>query len=98
MKLVSFTGNVEWQALQEIEMASPSTLFLDIPLTEILVKVDPSAVVLFTELKKGDKILDTDLHYFVKPKDLKLTEPGIKTEIIEKAGVIEILMTVDKNG
>jgi beta-mannosidase len=90
MKLVSFSGKVEWQALQDIEMASPSTLFLDKPLTEILVKVDPSAVVLLTELKQGDKLLDTDLHYFVKPKDLKLKDPELTTKILETGDLIEI--------
>ncbi|MCK7536112.1 MAG: hypothetical protein MZV63_36555 [Marinilabiliales bacterium] len=30
------------------------------------------------------------MHYFVKPKDLKLIDPGIKTEITEKADVIEV--------
>jgi beta-mannosidase len=90
MKLVTFTGKVEWQATQDVEMASQSIIFLDKPLSEILNKVDSSSVVLVSELRQGDKLIDTDLHYFVKPKNLKLLDPQIKTEISEKGDLVEI--------
>jgi beta-mannosidase len=114
MKLLSFTGKVEWQAIQEVEMTSRSnplnrkvenqelqenemtsqtTHFLNKPLTEILGKVDPSTVVLVSELKQGDKLLDTNLHYFVKPKNLDLKDPNIKSKIHEKGDLIEITLT-----
>jgi len=51
-------------------MTSRPILFLNEPIAEILEKIDPSNVVLVSELKQGDKILDTDFNYFVNPKTL----------------------------
>ncbi|MCK9400847.1 MAG: glycoside hydrolase family 2 protein [Bacteroidales bacterium] len=93
MKLVSFTGKVEWEAVQEFEMTAQSILFLNSPLTEILGKIDLSSVVMVSELRQGDILLDTDFHYFVKPKNLDLTNPNIKAEIKEKGDLIEISLT-----
>jgi len=90
MRLVDFAGKVEWQYNQETGLKSKEIIF---PVKEILGNADPAAVVLVSELKNGDEILDSDLHYFVKPRDLKLTDPVIKTEIIEKGDIIEVSLT-----
>lgn len=93
MKLVSFDGKVEWQAVQEVEMNSQSGNFLYKPLSEIIGKADRASVVLVSELSRDDVIIDSDLHYFVKPKNLELTDPQIKMEIREKGDNIEVALT-----
>jgi beta-mannosidase len=90
IRLVDFTGKVLWQPEKEFGVLSQELIF---PIREILGKYDPASVVLVSVLKNRDEIVDADLHYFVKPKDLKLTDPGIETEIIEKPGVIEVKLT-----
>jgi beta-mannosidase len=93
MKLVTFDGIVEWQVSQDVEMASQSTLFLDKKFEEILKKVNPATVVLVSELMKGDSPIDTDLHYFVKPKDMELLDPLITTDMAYVGDSIEISIT-----
>jgi beta-mannosidase len=90
MKLVDFSGKILWQQKHDFAMASRD---IAIPLHEILGNIDPASVIFVSELKKGNEIIDTDLHYFVRPKELKLTDPGIDTEIIEKSDVIEVKLT-----
>jgi beta-mannosidase len=87
--LKDFSGKVLWK----VENNEGFSGFIGFRLNEILVNVDPSSVVLVSEIINGDKIIDRDLHYFVKPKDLKLTDPGIKTEIVEKVDIIEVSLT-----
>jgi beta-mannosidase len=93
MKLMDFSGKVKWQMVQEVALTAPSNLFLDKSLNEILKGADPSSLVLVSELKQDERLLDVDLHYFLKPKDLKLNDPDIKTEILEKEDVIEVSLT-----
>ncbi|NTV83966.1 MAG: glycoside hydrolase family 2 protein, partial [Bacteroidales bacterium] len=88
--LVDFSGRVLWKSEKNLEMSSLEIEFSE---KDILGNADPASVVLVSELKMNDEILDTDLHYFAKPKDLKLLEPGIETEIIEKSDVIEVKLT-----
>ncbi|MCU0371339.1 MAG: hypothetical protein MUC31_07985, partial [Bacteroidales bacterium] len=63
---------------------------------EILRNADPASSILISELITGNEILDSDLHYFVKPKDLKLTDPQLKTKINLKGDSLEISITVNK--
>jgi beta-mannosidase len=90
IRLLDFTGRVLWKSEKEFEMSSQE---IEFPKKEILGKADPASVVLVSKLKNEDETVDTDLHYFVKPKDLKITDPGIKTEIVEKSDVIEVKVT-----
>jgi beta-mannosidase len=60
---------------------------------EILKNTDPASVVLVSELIQDDKSIDTDLLYFVKPKDLQLIDPLVKTEIKDQGENIEVVLT-----
>jgi beta-mannosidase len=93
IRLIDFSGIVKWQSDQEIGLTSQEITF---PIKEILGNVDPAHVVIVSELKNGDEILDTDLHYFVKPKGLKLVDPQLKTEINEKGDNIEVLISANQ--
>jgi beta-mannosidase len=90
IRLIDFSGRVLWKSEKEFE--TPSQV-IEFPKKDILGKVDPASVVLISELKNENDIIDTDLHYFVKPKDLKLVDPQINTEIIKKGDVIEVSLT-----
>lgn len=98
-----FFGKPVWQAVRNVEKGAfempshemPSHEFI-FSKKEILGNADPACLVLVSELKKDDEILDRDLHYFVRPKDLKLIDPHIKTEINEKSGYIEIKLTAER--
>ncbi len=93
MKLVDFSGKIEWQAIQEVETASQPYIFFKKKIDVILKKADSSSVVLVSELKQDDELIDSDLHYFVKPKHLKLEDPQMKTEISEKGELYEITLS-----
>jgi beta-mannosidase len=88
--LIDFAGKVLWQA-------DPETLNsfqnMNFSVKEILGNADPASVVLVSTLIKDGQIIDKDLHYFAKPKNLKLVDPQLKTEILEKDEIIEISVT-----
>jgi beta-mannosidase len=92
MKLLSFSGKVEWQAVQEIEISAQSMLFMNKPMPEILGNADSASVVLVSEIRDGDKLVDTDLHYFVRTKNLKLKDPGINFLVEIHRDTIEIIL------
>ncbi len=83
IRLVDFSGAV----LNEISTSSDKEIFTS---SDFLGKADRSSVVLVSKLIKGNEIIDTDLHYFVKPKDLKLVDPQLNTNIVEKGDLIEL--------
>lgn len=84
---VDFMGNVLYHEVIPPEMTSRDIIS---PTSKIFQNIDKATVVLVSRLKDGHKVLDQDLHYFVKPKDLKLVDPQIQTSIIEKEKVFEI--------
>jgi beta-mannosidase len=89
-RLLDFNGIILWHGVHEFGDEEPEMSF---SLNEILRNIDPASVVLVSTLKMKSEIIDTDLHYFVKPKDLKLTDPHIKTVIKESGEIIEITLT-----
>jgi beta-mannosidase len=90
IRLIDFSGNILWQAVHEIGSERQEILFSRL---EITGNIDPASVVLVSELKKDDKVIDKDLHYFVKPKNLQLSDPQLKTEIKEQGENIEVTLT-----
>jgi beta-mannosidase len=89
IRLLDFSGRVLWKSEKEFEIPSQE---IEFPKKEILGKTDPASVVLVSKLKNVDETVDTDLHYFVRPKNLNLTDPGIKAEIAEKGDLIEVTL------
>jgi beta-mannosidase len=83
IRLVDFQG----MELNEISKGSSSTVLSK---KEFLGNADPASVVFVSELISDNEIIDTDLHYFVKPKDLKLIDPQLNTNIVEKEEIIEL--------
>ncbi|MQY80488.1 MAG: glycoside hydrolase family 2 protein [Bacteroidetes bacterium] len=93
LKLIDFAGNELWSESLEIEVKqNTSDIYFEKEITGLIVENDASGIVLVSEFIVYDKSLDTDLHYFVKPKDLKLTDPGLNIELKEETDkhVIEV--------
>jgi beta-mannosidase len=89
IRLLDFTGRVLWKSDKVFELPPQE---IKLPKKEILGKVDTASVVLVSELRLGDKLLDTDLHYFAKPKNLKLKDPEITYKIEINRDTIEITL------
>jgi beta-mannosidase len=92
MKLINFSGKILWQEALEIGTPSLNIDFFNKPLSEIPGSNDTSSIVLVSELKHGDKLIDNDLHYFAKPKNLKLKDPEITYKIEMHRDSIEITL------
>jgi beta-mannosidase len=88
--LMDFAGKVLWSDEVDIEMPSQLCSF---SLSEMLGGADPASVVLVSRLKEGDRVLDTDLHYFVRPKDMKLTDPELTYTFLDKGNSVEVQIT-----
>jgi beta-mannosidase len=90
IRLIDFKGNILWQGVNELGNDKRK---VTISRLEILKNTDPASVVLVSELIQDDKSIDTDLLYFVKPKDLQLIDPLVKTEIKDQGENIEVVLT-----
>lgn len=85
MSLLDFNGKViNEKAVDCSAEALISSLIFEESINEVLQGANPRNAVLQLEFVAGDKVLADDLHYFRKPKDLKLTKPTI-TSKVEKA-------------
>jgi len=87
IRLIDFSGNILWESENEFEMPSQELTF---SLKEILGKHDPASIVLVSKLIQGEDLIDTDLHYFVKPKKMKLNDPQINMEVNDIGGKIQV--------
>jgi len=93
LKLIDFEKNEIWTESIKIEVKENSSeVYFEKNIKELIGSSNVNYMVLVSEFIVYDKSLDTDLHYFVKPKDLKLTDPGLNIEVIDEADkyVIEV--------
>jgi beta-mannosidase len=97
IKLMDFNGKLIWRKVQAIETPSQETPSHEISFSmkSLLQNTDPRSVVLVSDLKKDDDLLDRDLHYFVKPKDLNLQDPKVRTDISQNNDRIEISVSAE---
>lgn len=85
LTLIDFTGKVLNEASIDVTTkGNISTKIYNEKISHILKGADRKSVVLKIELMYGDKVLADNLHYFTKPKHLKLAKPTINTKV-EKA-------------
>jgi len=93
LKIIDFAGNELWSESIEIEVPQNSSkIYFEKEIKALVGDNNASGIVLVSEFSTADNSLDTDLHYFVKPKDLKLNDPGLNIEVKEEAGkyIIEV--------
>jgi beta-mannosidase len=89
IRLFDFTGRVLWKSENEFEKPSQEIVFSK---KEILGKANPASVILVSELKNVDETVDTDFHYFTRPKDLKLKDPQLTFKLDVHRDTIEITL------
>jgi beta-mannosidase len=94
MKIVSFSGQETSLGSIPVDIQpNSSTVILQKSEQDILKTSDPSSEVLVAELYRDDKPVYRCLYYFVKPKDMKLADPGLKTEIAETPDSFTVSIT-----
>jgi beta-mannosidase len=87
IRLMDFSGKeLKNESIPVEILPNSSAVFFDKPVADYLKDYSPMSVVLVVELYAGGSLLDRCLFYFVKPKDMKLSDPGLKTDISEDAG------------
>lgn len=87
LTILNFNGAIISKSEIDVKVnQNTSTELFKIKETDILKKYKKNEILLKVELLNGKKLLADNLFYFVKPKDLKLQEPEIKTKIVKKEG------------
>jgi beta-mannosidase len=95
LNLFDSSGNSLWQ--QEINVtakANSSTLIFEKETLKLLHNKDKTALVLSVDYKEKGKTVASNLYYFVPPKDLKLQDPAIESQVsrIENKDLISITL------
>lgn len=97
LTLFDFNGNEILSKSEQVNLVqNTSTKIYEIERNEILKGANLKQVVLKVELFDNEKLLSNNLFYFVKPKDLQLDKPTIKTEVIEINGQQILKVSTDK--
>lgn len=97
LTLLDFNGNAIKSISEEVILVqNTSTKIFEIKKNEILNGANANDVVLKVELFDEEELLSNNLYYFVKPKDLKLENPAIVTELIVENGIQFLKITSDK--
>lgn len=87
LSVVDFSGKlIREQSLQVILKKNTSTLLSEVKVEELIYGHNRNEVLLKMELKSGSMVLANNVFYFSKPKNLKLPEADVKTELVEKDG------------
>lgn len=94
LRAISFSGQeIAAKSIPVDIKPNTSTMIFNKPEIEFLKGTDPQQVVLVAELLMGDRSINRSLFYFVKPKDMKLMDPGLKTEVTETADSFLVSVT-----
>ena len=87
LKLIDFDGNDIWTESIKIEVKENSSeVYFEKEIKELIGRSNANHIVLVSELIRNGQSLDTDLFYFVKPKNLKLSDPELNIEVKEETG------------
>ncbi len=79
LKLFHFNGKILEKKSLPIKMEENSSMIVHkLSIKDLTKNLDTSQIVLFSEIKIKDKVIDENYFYFSKPKFLTLHNPGIK--------------------
>lgn len=93
LNLAGFSGLSLWNRPIKVTLpANGASLLCSIDLKELPLNYQENKVFLTATLMEGSRVIDREFACFVKPKDLRLPEPGLKSRISDKGDhfVIEI--------
>jgi beta-mannosidase len=97
LRLMDFNGTEIWS--DELVVTAPangSQLVFQKGFDFFEEKADLNTVMLIADLISADTLIDREIKYFVKPKDLSLPDPGIEVQVSEKAAYFEVSVTSEK--
>ena len=84
MKLIDFQGITLWEQPLKAQLpANSSAVIFETDTTGLLSLVGRNKCMMVTTFEAGNKIIDTDFHYFSKVKNLELPNPGIHLDVQE---------------
>jgi beta-mannosidase len=90
MKIVRFDGQELWKHSLPVHFpARSSATYFEKDISGF----DTTNTVMVTSLHTGGIYYDSGLHYFARPKNLKLTDPGITFDVSETGSVYEVTLT-----
>jgi beta-mannosidase len=82
LKLLDFSGNVLWQQEEPVTVkANTSASLFEMETQKLLQTYDKTGIVLTVQFKTENRIIASNLHYFVPPKQLELVDSGIESQI-----------------
>ncbi len=82
LQLMNLSGNILWEKTVNVSMAADQSKMLFETETKTLLKgFDKTDIVLCAGFQQEKKSLSSALYYFVKPKALKLSAPGIRSTV-----------------
>jgi len=94
LNLMDFTGFSLWSRPVKVSLpANSSAVVYSLDLKDLPLSYREKEVVLTASLAIGNREIDQEFVYFAKPKDLKLSDPGIKTRISPKGEELVIEIT-----
>ncbi|NME68023.1 beta-mannosidase [Flammeovirga aprica] len=98
VKLIDFKGNELFdfsKTVEEIKENNTTEVFTT-TLREALKEKDKNGILVVTTLKNGGVLIDTDYHYFVMQKELKLPQPQLEYTFEEKGNDLLVTVSTDK--
>lgn len=97
VNLIDFEGLSLWNRNFRVEMPNNSTNTLtEIDLDKIPALRNSTKSLLYVSIVNNGHLIDSDIFYFEKPKELQLPYPDIHIHIREKADKYELEITSDK--
>ncbi len=93
LKIVSFDGEEHWTEKQVVDVAAnSSSIYFMKEVTGFSIKDH----LFIAKLISNEKILASNIYYFLPVKDLKLPEPNIQKEIVKTTDGYQIILKTDK--
>jgi beta-mannosidase len=85
VNLMDFSGKSLWNRSYSVKMPSNGSRVLTrIPLDKIPLLQNKNNALLYVTIVKNEKVIDSDIYYSEKPKNLKLPMPDIRKYIMQK--------------
>lgn len=97
LTLMDFSGATKWQKTEEVEITpNTSEVHFTIKKQDLLKDNSAEDVLLYANLKDGDKNISENFLYFAKPKNMNLPEPNVKHSIYAVDSGYKIELTSDQ--
>jgi len=97
MKLIDFQGITLWEQTVKAQLpANSSAVVFETDTTELVSLVGRNKCMMVTTFEAGNKVIDTDFHYFTKVKNLQLPNPGINYDVQEEQDFYTVVIYSEK--